>query len=100
MSGNDVERVFRGYTISVRTAALGRIGEDYVMRDRKGHRIVLPIATQPDRLMEVWAEFRRAATGVEAMPPVLAGETVSLNPRFAEPAPSAGTSDPAAVLPA
>jgi hypothetical protein len=77
MPGNDTERVTSGYTISVGTAALGRIGAQYVMRDRKGHRIVLPVSTRPDRLLEVWAAFQRAANRSEAMPAMLAGEMVS-----------------------
>jgi hypothetical protein len=61
MPRSDLDLVTRGYTISVRTAAFGRIGEQYVMRDRNGHRVALPLDTQPDFLLEVWTAFRRAA---------------------------------------
>jgi hypothetical protein len=61
MPRSDLDLVTRGYTISVRTAAFGRVGEQYVMRDRKGHRVALPLDTQPDILLEVWTAFRRAA---------------------------------------
>ncbi len=57
MAGNGVERVTSGYTIRVRTAALGRVGGQYVMRDRKGRRIALPVTTEPDHLLKVWAAF-------------------------------------------
>ena len=71
MPGNDVNLVTQGYTISVGTAAFGRIGDQYVMRDRTGQRITLPVTTQPGLLLEVWRVFQRAAARSEAMPAVL-----------------------------
>jgi hypothetical protein len=64
----NVELVTRGYTVSVETAALGRIGEHYVMRDRQGHRIALPLAVHPKHLLQVWAAFRRAIDSGRPMP--------------------------------
>jgi hypothetical protein len=61
MLSNNVELVTSGYAISVETAALGRIGERYVMRDSKGHLIGLPVATETDHLREVWTAFLQAA---------------------------------------
>jgi hypothetical protein len=73
-----VELVTRGYTVSAeKDAALGRIGDRYVMRDRKGHLIGLPLATKSDHLREVWTAFLQAAVSSEPMPAVLCGETVA-----------------------
>jgi hypothetical protein len=83
MPGSDVELVTHGYTVSVRTAALGRIGRKYVMRDRRGRQIALPVATQPDHLLEVWTAFLRAAADNGPMPAMLSGEVVSSNPKAA-----------------
>jgi hypothetical protein len=77
MPGSDLDLVTRGYTISVRTAAFGRIGEQYVMRDRKGHRVALPLDTQPDFLLEVWTAFNAAAAEKEPVVSMPTGETVS-----------------------
>jgi hypothetical protein len=77
MPGSDLDLVTRGYTISVRTAAFGRIGEQYVMRDRKGRRVALPLDAQPDYLLEVWTAFSRAAAEKEPVVSMATGETVS-----------------------
>ena len=77
MPGSDLDLVTRGYTISVRTAAFGRIGEQYVMRDRNGHRVALPLDAQPDFLLEVWTAFSRAAAEKEPAASMATGETVS-----------------------
>jgi hypothetical protein len=61
MPASELDLVTRGYTISVRTAAFGRVGEQYVMRDRNGHRVALALDTQPAFLLEVWTAFRRAS---------------------------------------
>jgi hypothetical protein len=73
---HNVELVIRGYTLSVEDAALGRIGDRYIMRDGKGHLIGLPLATKSDHLREVWTAFLQAAVSNEPMPTVLCGETV------------------------
>jgi hypothetical protein len=80
-----VELVTRGYTVSVEDAALGRIGDRYVMRDGKGHLIGLPVATETDHLREVWTAFLEAAVSSEPMPTVLCGETVLADPQAADP---------------
>jgi hypothetical protein len=72
----DVKLVRDGYTVGSRTAAFGRVGERYVMRDNKGYRITLPIATVPDHLREVWKAFQGAAAGEESMPATFYGEIV------------------------
>ena len=77
MSTGTVDLVMHGYTISVKNAALGRIGPLYVMRDAKGHRITLPVATESRHLCEVWAAFRRAVAAGRPMPAILCGEAVS-----------------------
>jgi len=77
MSTGTVDLVMHGYTISVKNAALGRIGPLYVMRDAKGHRITLPVATESRHLCEVWAAFRRAVAVDRPMPAILCGEPVS-----------------------
>ena len=46
----------------------------------------MPIATHPDRLIEVWDAFQIAATGRGAMPALLVGETLSWSPKPADPA--------------
>jgi hypothetical protein len=77
MSTSNLDLVIHGYTISVKNAALGRIGPLYVMRDAKGHRIVLPVATESRHLREVWAAFRRAVAAARPMPAILCGEAVA-----------------------
>jgi hypothetical protein len=91
MPSNDIELVTRGYTVSVRTAALGRVGRKYVMRDRRGRQIALPVATQPDHLLEVWTAFLSAAADNGPMPATLSGEVVSSNRRAAVSASAIGT---------
>ena len=76
MPGRDLDLVTRGYTISVRTAAFGRIGEQYVMRDRNGRRVALPLDAQPNFLLAVWTAFRRAAAETEPVMSIATGETV------------------------
>ena len=76
MPENDVTLVRDGYTISSPTAAFGRIGELYVMRDNNGHKVALPAATEPDHLREVWAAFQCAAARHRPMPATLFGEIV------------------------
>lgn len=76
MPENDVRLVCAGYTVSNPTAAFGRIGEEYVMRDNHGHKIALSGDTQTDHLREVWGAFRDAAAGNLPMPPTLFSETV------------------------
>jgi hypothetical protein len=49
----EIEVVARGYTVSARAAALGRIGGDYVMRNRDCIRVALPLSTEIDRLRAV-----------------------------------------------
>lgn len=57
-----VELVINGYTISTRTAAIARIGADYVMRDCHGRRISLASDdTDPARLYAAWVAFQRIA---------------------------------------
>jgi hypothetical protein len=85
MLSNNVELVTSGYTISVETAALGRVGERYVMRDGKRHQIALPLATETDHLREVWTAFLYAAASSGPMPAVLCGETVQSDPQAADP---------------
>jgi hypothetical protein len=77
MSTSNVDLMMHGYTISVKNAALARIGPLYVMRDAKGHRIVLPVATESRHLREVWGAFRRAVAAARPMPAILCGEAVS-----------------------
>jgi hypothetical protein len=91
MSSNDVELVTHGYTVSAGVAALGRIGRKYVMRDHKGRQIKLPVATQPDHLLEVWDAFLRAVADNGPMPAMLSGEVVSSKPKAAVPASAVGT---------
>jgi hypothetical protein len=88
MPENDVRLVCAGFTVSNPTAAFGRIGEEYVMRDNYGHRIVLSVDTQTDHIREIWGAFRDAATGDLPMPPTLFGETVEAS-RDPEPQPNA-----------
>jgi hypothetical protein len=76
MPENDVTLVRSGYTVSSPTAAFGRIGELYVMRDNQGHKVALPVPTEPDHLREVWAAFQRAAARNGPMPTTLFGEIV------------------------
>jgi hypothetical protein len=59
----EIELVARGYTVSTRAAALGRIGGDYVMRNRDGTRVALPLSTEIDRLRAVWTAFRARSFG-------------------------------------
>jgi hypothetical protein len=87
MPGSELDLVTRGYTISVRTAAFGRIGEQYVMRDRNGHRVALPLDAQPDFLLAVWTAFRRAAAEMEPVPAIATGETTSAGEGDGLPAP-------------
>jgi hypothetical protein len=86
MPSSDLDLVTRGYTVSVRTAAIARIGEQYVMRDRSGHRLTLPVNTQHDLLLEVWTAFRRAAAKSEPMPAIASGKTVSASAEEVQPA--------------
>jgi hypothetical protein len=65
-----------GYTVSSPTAAFGRIGELYVMRDNNGNKVALPVATEPDHLREVWSAFQSAAVHDRPMPATLFGEFV------------------------
>jgi hypothetical protein len=62
-AAREIELVARGYTVSTRAAALGRIGGDYVMRDSDGARVALPLSTETDRLRAVWAAFRARSSG-------------------------------------
>jgi hypothetical protein len=57
MPENDVTLVRGGYTVSSPTAAFGRIGELYVMRDNQGHKVALPVPTEPGHLLEVLCGF-------------------------------------------
>ena len=57
-AAREIELVARGYTVSTRAAALGRIGGDYVMRDCDGARLALPLSTEIDHLRAVWTAFR------------------------------------------
>jgi hypothetical protein len=62
-AAREIELVARGYTVSTRAAALGRIGGDYVMRNRDGTRVALPLSTEIDRLRAVWTAFRSRSSG-------------------------------------
>jgi hypothetical protein len=53
-AAREIELVARGYTVSTRAAALGRIGSDYVMRYYDGTRVALPLSTEIDRLRAIW----------------------------------------------
>jgi hypothetical protein len=57
-AAREIELVARGYTVSTRAAALGRIGGDYVMHDCDGGRLALPLTTEIDHLRAVWTAFR------------------------------------------
>src|SRR5213082_2431339 len=81
----DVELVTRGYTISDHTTALGRVGEQYVMRDRNGHQIALPLATQPDRLLRAWTDFRHAAAADMRRPGMPTTEPIMLSSEVMSP---------------
>ena len=76
MPVNDVKLVCDGYTVGSHTAAFGRVGGQYMMRDNGGHRVALSIGTGPDHMREVWEAFQCAAAGEQSMPAVLFGETV------------------------
>jgi hypothetical protein len=75
----DVELVTRGYTISDNATAFARIGARYVMRDRRGHQVALPLATHPDRLLQAWMDFRHAAAANMREPEMMTSETITLS---------------------
>jgi hypothetical protein len=76
MPVNDVRLVRNGYTVSSPTAAFGRVGEEYVMRDNHGHRVALSVAASPDHLCEVWGAFQCSVASDQTMPATLFGESV------------------------
>jgi hypothetical protein len=55
-------------TVSTRAATRGRIGGDYVMRNRDGARLALPVTTEIDRLRAVWTAFRSRPSGDAGVP--------------------------------
>jgi protocatechuate 3,4-dioxygenase, beta subunit len=61
----EIELVRNGYTISTRVATLARVGDEYVMRKRGGHRIALPTLIDVDTLTRTWTAFRRL-TAIDA----------------------------------
>jgi hypothetical protein len=67
-AAREIELVARGYTVSARAAALGRIGGDYVMRDCDGTRVALPLSTEIDRLRAIWTAFRSRPAGDAVVP--------------------------------
>jgi hypothetical protein len=67
-AAREIELVARGYTVSTCAAALGRIGGDYVMRNRDGIRVALPLSTEIDRLRAVWTAFRAHPSGDAGVP--------------------------------
>ena len=64
----EVRLLLEGYTISSRTAALGRIADEYVMRSGKGQRLTLPIGTSIDSLTKAWSRFRNRSESESGNP--------------------------------
>jgi len=56
-SVRQVELVLGGYTVSTGEFAIGRIGTEYVMRNGRGVRVVLPSTTEREGLLAAWRAF-------------------------------------------
>ena len=98
MSVNDVRLVLDGYTVSTPTATFARVGDRYVMRDKRGHRVDFPLNAYPDHMRAVWIAFESAAAG--EMPAKLLGEIVRSGSKGSRRGESARVPDLPVALPA